>query len=75
MKANMQYDLSSFDRKDSQVKVMVPEVSNLEPAPGNCGSPCVLLIQESNTNLVDRMQSDQLPWNVAGHVIPSDFSN
>ena len=43
----------------SWVKVMVSEVSDLETsaAPGN-GSPSCVRIQESNTNRVDRMQSD-----------------
>ena len=42
--------------------------------PGN-DSPSYVRIQESNINLGDRMQSDQLPSNAAGHVIPSVLSN
>ena len=41
----------------SQVKVMLSEVSIWKPVLGNDGPSCVR-IPESNTNLVDRMQSD-----------------
>ena len=43
-----------------------------KPAPSN-DNPSRVRIQESNANLVDRIQFAQLPLNAAGHVIPSVF--
>ena len=42
--------------------------------PSNGGPSCIR-IQESNTNLIDPMQSDWLLFNVSSHVIPADFPN
>ena len=42
--------------------------------PSNDGQLCIP-IQESNTNFIDRMQSDQLLSNVASHLIPSISKN
>ena len=42
--------------------------------PGNDGPSCVR-IHKLNANLIDRMHPGQLPFNAAGHVLPSALSN
>ena len=53
---------------------MVSEVSTLETSTWQQRF-IVHLYSGANTNLFDRMQSDMLPWNAAGHVILSVLSN
>ena len=57
------------------------KVSNLEtsfpiwkPAP-RIDDPSLVLIQESNANLVDQMQFAKLPLNAASQLTPSVLSN